>query len=134
MPVVRNSPSIQGDVSGPDPARAPPNKAIVMAGLACRGQPAGVSLASQGPPGRAPLPPRAGRAWSTFGPHAIGAERFITVSSGTSSALVSHSILRKQSRVENPDQDAVARARTIVPRTGQLRFLCVGGWGPSASR
>jgi hypothetical protein len=30
-----------------------------------------------------PLPPRAG-VWSTFGPHAIGAERFATVSSGTS--------------------------------------------------
>jgi hypothetical protein len=44
MPVTRDSPSIQGDVPGPDPARAPPNKAIAQAGLACRGQPAGVSL------------------------------------------------------------------------------------------
>jgi hypothetical protein len=26
--------------------------------------------------------PASGRAWSTFGPHAIGAERFATVSSG----------------------------------------------------
>src|SRR5215208_184798 len=41
MPVVRYSPSTQGDVPGPDPARAPPNKAIARAGLACRGQPAG---------------------------------------------------------------------------------------------
>jgi hypothetical protein len=73
MPLVRDNPSTQGDVPGPDPARAPPNKAIAQAGLACRGQPAGVSLASQGSATRgAPLPPRAGRAWSTFGPHASG--------------------------------------------------------------
>jgi hypothetical protein len=45
MPVTRDSPSIQGDVPGPDPPRLPPNKAIAQAGLACRGQPAGVSLA-----------------------------------------------------------------------------------------
>ena len=31
-----------------------------------------------------------------------------------------------------PDQDGVARARTIVPRTGQLRFLCVGALTRSA--
>jgi hypothetical protein len=73
MLVTRDSPSIQGDVPGPDPARAPPNKAIAQAGLACRGQPAGVSLASQGPPRGAPLPPRATCTWSTFGPHAIEA-------------------------------------------------------------
>jgi GNAT superfamily N-acetyltransferase len=30
------------------------------------------------------------------------------------------------------DKDAVARARTIVPRTGQLRFLCVGALTRSA--
>ena len=60
MPLTRDSPSIQGDVPGPDPAGAPPNKAIAQAGLACRGQPAGVYLASQGPPSGAPLPPRAG--------------------------------------------------------------------------
>jgi ribosomal protein S18 acetylase RimI-like enzyme len=34
--------------------------------------------------------------------------------------------------VENPDKDAVARARTIVPHTGQLRFLCVGALTRSA--
>ena len=28
MPVTRDSPSIQGDVPGPDPARAPPSKAV----------------------------------------------------------------------------------------------------------
>src|SRR5215211_7473562 len=37
----QGQPSTQGDVPGPDPARAPPNKAIAPAGLACRGQPAG---------------------------------------------------------------------------------------------
>ena len=47
MPVARDSPSIQGDVPGPDPARAPPTKAIAQAGLACRGQPAGVYLAAK---------------------------------------------------------------------------------------
>jgi hypothetical protein len=62
MPLTRDSPSTQGDVPGPDPARAPPNKAIAQAGLACRGQPAGVCLASQGPRRGAPLPPRARRA------------------------------------------------------------------------
>jgi len=36
-------------------------------GLACRGQPAGVSLASQGPPRGPPLPPRATCAGSTAG-------------------------------------------------------------------
>jgi hypothetical protein len=46
-------------------------------------------------------------AWSTFGPHAIGAERFVAVSSGTSFAQVEGAILRKQSRVENPDKDEV---------------------------
>ena len=60
MALVRDSPSIQGDVPGPDPARAPPNKAIAPAGLACRGAAGGGLLASQGPPGGAPLPPRAG--------------------------------------------------------------------------
>jgi hypothetical protein len=44
---------------------------------------------------------------------------------------VAGAILRKQAQGQNPDKDAVARARTIVPRTGQLRFLCVGDWGPS---
>jgi hypothetical protein len=69
---------------------------------------------------------------STFGPHAIGTERSVTVSSGTSFMLVVDAFLQKRVRVQNPDKDAVARARATVPHTGQLRFLCVGGWGPSA--
>ena len=44
MPLARDSPSIQGDVPGPDPARAPPNKAIAQAGLACRGSRRGSPL------------------------------------------------------------------------------------------
>ena len=46
-------------------------------------------------------------AWSTFGPHAIGAERFATVSSGSSFAQVAGAILRKQARVQNPDKAEV---------------------------
>jgi hypothetical protein len=62
----------------------------------------------------APLPLRAGRAWSTFGPHAIGAERFVTVSSGASFAQVAGAILGKQARVENPDKDVLLGAVHIV--------------------
>jgi hypothetical protein len=108
MPVTRDSPSIQGNVPGPDPARAPPNKAIAQAGLACRGQPAGVYLASQGPPSGALLPPRAGRAWSMFGRHPMRADRFATVSSGTSFAQLADAILGKRAWVENPDKDEVS--------------------------
>jgi hypothetical protein len=43
-------------------------------------------------------------AWSTFGPHPIGAERFVTVSSGRSFAQVAGAILRKQARGQNPDK------------------------------
>ena len=46
-------------------------------------------------------------AWSTFGPHAIGAERFATVSSGASFAQVAGGILGKQACAENPDKDEV---------------------------
>jgi hypothetical protein len=67
MPLTRDSPSIQGDVPGPDPARAPPNKAIAQAGLACRGQPAGVYLASARSATRSAAASAAGRAWSRLG-------------------------------------------------------------------
>jgi hypothetical protein len=40
--------------------------------------------------------------WSTFGPHAIGVERFATVSSGRSFAQVAGAILRKQAHGQNP--------------------------------
>jgi hypothetical protein len=67
MPVTRDSPSILGDVPGPDPARAPPNKAIARAG-SLSGVAGGGLLASQGPRRGAPLPPRASvpvHVWST---------------------------------------------------------------------
>ena len=58
------------------PRQGSPNKAIARAGLACREQPAEGCLASQGPRGGAPLPPRAGPAWSRLGhtpwKHALG--------------------------------------------------------------
>jgi hypothetical protein len=53
-----------------------------------------------------PIAP-AGPAWSTFGPHATGAERFLTVSSGTPFAQVAEAIQGKQARVQNPDKDEV---------------------------
>jgi hypothetical protein len=46
-------------------------------------------------------------AWSTVGPHAIGPERFATVSSGTSLAQVAGAILGKQTEVENPEKHEV---------------------------
>jgi hypothetical protein len=47
---------------------------------------------------------RKSRTWSTFGPHAIGTERFATVSSGASFAQVAGGILGKQALVQNPDE------------------------------
>jgi hypothetical protein len=40
-----------------------------------------------------------------LGPHAIGTERFPTVSSGSSFTQVAGVILGKQARVQNPDKD-----------------------------
>jgi hypothetical protein len=51
--------------------------------------------------------PANGRAWSTFGPHAIGAERFLAVSSGRSFAQVAGPILGKRAQGLNPDKDEV---------------------------
>jgi hypothetical protein len=51
-------------------------------------------------------------AWSTFGPHAIGAERFVAVSSGTSFAQVAGAILGKRARGQNPDKDEVPRFKS----------------------
>jgi hypothetical protein len=45
------------------------------------------------------------------GPHASGAERFATVSSGPSFAQVADPILGKQARVQNPDKDALLPGR-----------------------
>jgi hypothetical protein len=46
-------------------------------------------------------------AWSRFGPHPIGSERFAAVSSGTSLAQVADEILRKRPGVQNRDKDEV---------------------------
>ena len=56
---------------------------------------------------QAPLPPR--QAWSRVGPHAIGTERFATVSNGASFAQVVAAILRKRGLAQNPDKDEVPR-------------------------
>ena len=89
------------------PPGLPLTRRFARAGLACRGQPAGVSL-----PGKVRDAerrcPASRRAWSTFGPHAIGAERFLAVSSGTSFAQVAGPILGKRARGLNPDKDQVA--------------------------
>jgi hypothetical protein len=62
----------------------------------------------------APLPPRAGRAWSTLGPHPIGAERFVAVASGTSFAQVAGANLGKQAQAQISDKDALyAGARPV---------------------
>jgi hypothetical protein len=68
-------------------------------------------------PVRAPTAPSLSRdCWvsrtqSTFGPHAIGTERFATVFSGLLLAQVAGAILRKQARVQNPDKDELRAAR-----------------------
>ena len=46
--------------------------------------------------------------WSTFGPHAIGTERFATVSSGASFAQLAGGILGKRACGQNPDKDEVS--------------------------
>src|SRR4029450_11228560 len=114
-PLVRDSPSIQGDVPGPDPARAPPNKAIARAGLACRGQPAGGSLASARSAARSAPAPPGGACLVHVGPHAIGTERFLAVASGTSLAQVAAAILRTQAPVQNPDKDEAAGSSPAWP-------------------
>jgi hypothetical protein len=67
LPLTRDSPSTQGDVPGLDPARAPPSKAVArrarLSGAAGGGLPCQASSATRG----APLPPRAGCAWSMLG-------------------------------------------------------------------
>ena len=66
---------------------------------------------------RSAAAPRAGRAWSTFGPHAIGTERFATVSSGTSS---------RRSRVRSCGNRT--GSRTLIRMRSQVQVLA----GPSA--
>ena len=107
MPLTGDSPSIQGDVPGPDPARAPPTKAVARRARLSGGSRWGSTLPRQGPRRGAPLPPRVGRAWSTFGPHPIGAERFVAVSNGASFAQVAGTILGKQAQAQSSAKDEV---------------------------
>ena len=69
--------------------------------------------------------PRDGRlivvAWSTFGPHPIGCERFLTVSNGTSFAQATAAILGKQ-----------ALGRTLIRMRSQVQVLA-GPPHPSCS-
>jgi hypothetical protein len=58
--------------------------------------------------------PRERAGLSTFGPHAIGTERSATVSSGTSFAQVTSSILGKRARVQNPDKDEVPGSKLLL--------------------
>jgi hypothetical protein len=53
-------------------------------------------------------------AWSTFGPHAIGVERFATVSSGTSFVQATAAILGKQALGQNPDKDEVPASTSTL--------------------
>jgi hypothetical protein len=59
--------------------------------------------------------PASDPAWSSFGPHALGTERFPTVTSGTSFAQVTGAILREHARAQNPDKDEVPRFRASLP-------------------
>jgi hypothetical protein len=71
------------------------------------GQPAGLPCSTWSATPHAAAP-QVTRAWSTFGPQAIGTERFPTASSGSSLAQVAGAILGKQAWVENPDKDEVS--------------------------
>jgi hypothetical protein len=74
--------------------------------------------------------------WSTFGPHPIGTERFVAVSSGTLFVQVAGTILRKQALVQNPDKDEVAAWMGLAvppadPAPGRGGLLCRSvAWTP----
>jgi hypothetical protein len=108
MPVTRDSPSIQGDVPGQTPSGLPLARRSPRRGSLVGGSRRGSPLPAKVRDAVRRCPPRAGRAWSTFGLHVIGTERFATVSSGTSFAQVAGAILGKRARVQNPDKDEVA--------------------------
>ena len=113
-------------------AQTPPGLPLARrlpAGLACRGQPAGVYLAKQGPRRGAPLPPRAGHAWSTFGPHAIGVQRFPTVSNGLQRHVVraGHRCNPGETSLgQNPDKDEGAGSSPARPTVPALTCGNVG--------
>jgi hypothetical protein len=123
MPVTRNSPSIQGDVPGPDPARAPPSKAVAGRGSLVGGSRRGSAL-----PGKVrDAERRCPRVRGVPGPHLVhmpsdpsGSQRSPAVSSGRSLAQVAGAILRKQGRGQNPDKDEIPAfvSSPVLPKSG----------------
>src|SRR5829696_2874939 len=89
LSLVRQSPLLRGRFSFQD--EVPGSRPIL--GAAGGGSPCQARSAT-----RSAAAPASGRAWSTFGPHAIGAERFLAVSSGISFAQVAGPILGKRAR------------------------------------
>jgi hypothetical protein len=109
MPVTRDSPSIQGDVSGPDPARASPSKAVAGRGSLVGGSRRGLPCQARSAMRRAAAP-----ASGVLGPRLVhapsdpsGSQQSPAVSSGSSFGQVAGAILRKQARGQNPDKDEV---------------------------
>jgi hypothetical protein len=129
MPVTRDSPSIQGDVPGPDPARAPPSKAIARAGLACRGQPAGVYLACARSANAGRRCPRE---------RGVPGPRLVHTPSEPSG--LQRSVVRpgrrcdpgEWTRVQNPDKDEVPSWGDRAP-SPDYWGLCVGCRDPSTA-
>ena len=74
------------------------------------GQPSGGLSCQPRSAGRRAVAPASGRVWSTFGPHAIGAERFAAVSNGLQREVIRAGCRRdpaEQARGQNPDKDEV---------------------------
>jgi hypothetical protein len=119
--VTRDSPSTQGDVPGPDPARAPPTKAMLRRGSLVGGSrrgstlPAKVRQAGAAVPGERCLV----HVWSTC--HRNRAVR--AASSGASFEQVAGAILGKQARVQNPDKDEVPGSGRPPPGGHHLHGL-----------
>src|SRR5918995_7540300 len=70
MLVTRDSPSIQGDVPGPDPARAPPSKAVAGRGSLVGGSRLGSTLSGKVRNAARRCPRERGVPGPTVGPHA----------------------------------------------------------------
>jgi hypothetical protein len=120
MPLATDSPPIQGDVLAQTPPGLPLTRRSPgwgsLVGGSRRGSPCQARSAT-----RSAAAPASGRARSTFGPHAIGAERFPTVTGGSSFTQVAGAILQKQARVQNPDKDEVPGSSPGRPTTQPSR-------------
>ena len=82
-PLTRDSPCIQGDVPGPDPARAPPSKAVARRGSLVGGSRRGSTLPAKVRPGGAPLPPASGTCPVSVWATPEGTDRSAAVTSDT---------------------------------------------------